>query len=76
MGSRMPGAYAKLAATSPGAFALDAATGAASTGVGRTVKFRDGIIVPALGQGSAGLGKGRHPIAEEEERCAPAFRSG
>ena len=53
--------------TSSGASALDAATGAASTGAGRTVKFPDGTIVPALGQGSAGLGKGRHPIAEEEE---------
>ena len=31
------------------------------------MKFRDGTMVPALGQGSAGLGKGRHPIAEEEE---------
>src|SRR6185295_6000954 len=52
--------------SSSGAFALDAETGAASTGAGRTGKFRDGIIVPALGQGSAGLGKGRHPVAEEE----------
>jgi len=58
--------------TSSGAFALDAATGAASTGAGRTVKFRDGTIVAALGQGSAGLGKGRHPVAEEEE----ALRTG
>jgi len=58
--------------TSSGAFALDAATGAASPGAGRTVKFRDGTIVPALGQGSAGLGKGRHPVAEEEE----ALRTG
>src|SRR5262249_47939672 len=58
--------------TSSGAFALDAATGAASTGAGRTVKFRDGTIVPALGQGSAALGKGRHPVAEEEE----ALRTG
>src|SRR6478672_10755964 len=58
--------------TSSGAFALDAATGAASTGAGRTVKFRDGTIVPALGQGSAGLAKGRHPQAEEEE----ALRTG
>src|SRR6266849_1694018 len=58
--------------TSSGAFALDEATGAASTGAGRTVKFRDGTIVPALGQGSAGLGKGRHPVAEEEE----ALRTG
>src|SRR6476619_4391480 len=54
------------------ALALDAATGAASTGAGRTVKFRDGTIVAALGQGSAGLGKGRHPVAEEEE----ALRTG
>src|SRR6267143_2800199 len=58
--------------TSSGAFALDEATGAASTSAGRTVKFRDGTIVPALGQGSAGLGKGRHPVAEEEE----ALRTG
>jgi diketogulonate reductase-like aldo/keto reductase len=55
-----------------GASALDAADGVASTDAGRTVKFRDGIVVPALGQGSAGLGKGRHPQAVEEE----ALRTG
>lgn len=33
----------------------------------RTVKFRDGVVVPALGQGSARLGQGRHPEAVEEE---------
>ena len=33
----------------------------------RTVKFQDGIIVPALGQGSWHLGEGRHPDAIEEE---------
>jgi diketogulonate reductase-like aldo/keto reductase len=33
----------------------------------RTVKFHDGTIVPALGQGSARLGQGRHPEAAEEE---------
>ena len=54
-------------ATPTGAAALDAAAGAASTGAGRTVKFRDGTVVPALGQGSAGLGKGKHPQAVEEE---------
>jgi diketogulonate reductase-like aldo/keto reductase len=58
--------------TSSGASALDTATGVASTGAGRTVKFRDGIVVPALGQGSAGLGKRRHPQADEEE----ALRTG
>jgi diketogulonate reductase-like aldo/keto reductase len=52
--------------TSSGASALDAATGVAPTAAARTVKFRDGTIVPALGQGSAGLGKGRHPQREEE----------
>jgi diketogulonate reductase-like aldo/keto reductase len=48
--------------------ALDAGTTAAS----RTVKFRDGTVVPALGQGTASLGKGRHPQAEEEN----AIRTG
>jgi len=38
----------------------------------RTVKFQDGIIVPALGQGSWHLGEGRHPEAIEEE----ALRTG
>jgi diketogulonate reductase-like aldo/keto reductase len=32
----------------------------------RTVKFRDGVGVPALGQGSWHLGDGRHPAEEEE----------
>ena len=50
-----------------GAAGLDAVAGAASTGAGRTVKFRDGTVVPALGQGSAGLGKGKHPQAVEDE---------
>ncbi len=54
------------------AAALDAATGVASSGEGRMVKFRDGTVVPALGQGSAGLGKGKHPQAVEEE----ALRTG
>src|SRR5262249_57516346 len=38
----------------------------------RTVKFRDGPTVPALGQGSARLGQGRRPQAQEEE----ALRTG
>ncbi len=48
------------------AVALDAAPGAASSAA-RTVKFRDGTVVSALGQGSAGLGKGKRPQAAEEE---------
>jgi diketogulonate reductase-like aldo/keto reductase len=57
---------------SSGALALDAATTVASNGAAQTVKFRDGAAVPAIGQGSAGLGQGRHPAAEEEE----ALRTG
>jgi diketogulonate reductase-like aldo/keto reductase len=52
-------------ATASGASALDAASGVASTG--RTVKFRDGTVVSALGQGSAGLGKGKRPQGDEED---------
>jgi diketogulonate reductase-like aldo/keto reductase len=36
------------------------------------VKFPDGPTVPALGQGTSGLGQGRHPEAAEEE----ALRTG
>ena len=64
-------AFGTLAAA-PGAWALNAASDAAATGTGRTVTLPDGTVVPALGQGSAGLGKGRHPHAEEEE----ALRTG
>ena len=53
------------------AWAQGAVRSAVAT-TGRTVKFRDGIIVPALGQGSGRLGKGRHPPAAEEE----ALRTG
>ncbi len=44
-----------------------AAPGSATAPNERTVKFRDGVVVPALGQGSARLGQGRHPEAVEEE---------
>jgi diketogulonate reductase-like aldo/keto reductase len=52
--------------------ALAGGTDAATEGPGRTVKFPDGTIVPALGQGSWHLGQGRHPEALEEE----ALRTG
>jgi diketogulonate reductase-like aldo/keto reductase len=41
-----------------GASALDASTAVAATPTARTVKFRDGTIVPAIGQGTAYLGQG------------------
>jgi diketogulonate reductase-like aldo/keto reductase len=65
------GALGSFVASS-GALTLDAATAVALNGTAQTVKFRDGTIVPAIGQGSAGLGRGRHPAAEEEE----ALRTG
>jgi diketogulonate reductase-like aldo/keto reductase len=44
-----------------------AATGKAPETAGRTVKFPDRTVVPALGQGAWHLGQGRHPLALEEE---------
>jgi diketogulonate reductase-like aldo/keto reductase len=52
--------------------AIDAASGATSSSAERTVRFRDGTVVSALGQGSARLAQGRHPGAVEEE----ALRAG
>jgi len=49
-----------------------AATTVSADGAPHTVKFRDGTIVPALGQGSAGLAEGKRPAAIEEE----ALRTG
>jgi diketogulonate reductase-like aldo/keto reductase len=40
------------------------------------VKFRDGVIVPALGQGSWHLGQGRHPAAAEEEALGTGIALG
>jgi diketogulonate reductase-like aldo/keto reductase len=56
------------AVISSGALAVDPV----SSGAVRTVKFRDGTVVPAIGQGSWHLGQGRHPAAEEVE----ALRTG
>ena len=58
--------------TLSGALALDAATAVALTGAAPTVKFCDGTIVPAIGQGSWHIGQGRHRAADEEE----ALRTG
>ena len=52
LGSSLPTVSTTIAALSS-APAFAAAPGAASNGARRTVKFRDGTIVPALGQGSA-----------------------
>jgi diketogulonate reductase-like aldo/keto reductase len=49
-----------------------AATGTNSTATAHTVKFPDGTVVPAIGQGAWHLGQGRHPEAVEQE----AIRSG
>ena len=59
-------------ATLSNAVALAAGADAAAKSPGRTVKFPDGTIVPALGQGSWNLAQGRHPEAAEEE----AMRTG
>jgi diketogulonate reductase-like aldo/keto reductase len=51
--------------------ALSAAAPAAGAPL-HTVKWRNGAVVPAVGQGSWHLGQGRHPAAVEEE----ALRTG
>jgi diketogulonate reductase-like aldo/keto reductase len=75
LGSSPPAVSAMFAALS-GASALAAPTGVASNGAGRTVKFRDGTVAPALGQGSARLAQGRHPDAVEEEALRTALSLG
>jgi diketogulonate reductase-like aldo/keto reductase len=59
-----------------GASAIDAASGATSSSAERTVRFRDGTVVPALGQGSARLALGRHPKDVEEEALRTGFSLG
>ena len=70
LGLSLPAVSAMIAALSS-ASAFAAVTGSASNG-GRTVKFHDGTIASALGQGSWHLAQGRHPEAVEED----ALRTG
>jgi len=66
LGSSLATVSATIAAL-PSASAFAAVPGAASNSARRTVKFRDGTVVPALGLGSGGLARGRRPKAFEEE---------
>ena len=50
-----------------GGATVAALPGVAAGAAGGTVKLPDGTIVPALGQGSAGLAQGRHPPAVEAD---------
>src|ERR1700739_843517 len=65
------GTLSSLTALSAAAVA-DAATDVAAAGTIKTVRFHDGTIVPAIGQGSWHIGQERHPAAEEEQ----ALRTG
>ncbi len=59
----------------PAAGAISVLSGAsvlAADAASRTVKVRDGAMIPAIGQGSARLGQGRHPAVLEED----ALRTG
>lgn len=69
--SSLQAASGTIAALS-GTSALTEAAGATSHRLEHTVKFKNGPVVAAIGQGSAGLGQGRHPEAAEEE----ALRTG
>ncbi|WP_336490190.1 aldo/keto reductase [Methylobacterium nigriterrae] len=48
----------------------------ATSAAAQTVSLSDGTVVPALGQGSARLGQGRHPVAEEEEAMSTGLALG
>ena len=67
----LPGASAMIDVAS-GTSAHAAIAGAASNPLGHRVKFQDGTIVSALGQGSWHLAQGRHSQTDEEE----ALRTG
>ena len=69
LGLSLPAAAATAACSWTSALAAD--TSVTPNAAGRAVKLQNGLV-PAVGQGSAGLGTGRHPAAEEEE----ALRSG
>ena len=71
IGLSLPAAGALISTTSvESVFAQGA--GASTTAAGRTVRFPNGAVVPAVGQGTWHLGQGRHPAEVEEE----ALRSG
>ena len=61
-----------LCAAAGGMGALPGAPVLAAGSPPRTVKLRNGAVVPAIGQGTWHLGQGRHPAALEEE----ALRTG
>jgi diketogulonate reductase-like aldo/keto reductase len=70
-----------LALPAAGAIAARATTQGARTGAPqiaapRTVKFPDGTVVPALGQGCWHLGQDRHPAAVEEEALSSGISLG
>jgi diketogulonate reductase-like aldo/keto reductase len=65
-------AAAGLSSVPAGAMALSGTSVLAADAPARTAKLRNSAIVPAIGQGSARLGQGRHPEAVEEE----ALRTG
>jgi diketogulonate reductase-like aldo/keto reductase len=59
-----------------GGLTIVALSGAPARAATRTVKFTDGTVVPALGQGSANLGQGRRPEAAEEEALGTGLSLG
>ena len=61
-----------LSSVPAGTIALSNTSVLAATAQPSTVKLRNSAIVPAIGQGSARLGQGRHPETDEEE----ALRTG
>jgi diketogulonate reductase-like aldo/keto reductase len=61
-----------LSAPAAGGMGLLSGASALAADAPRTVRLRNGAVVPAIGQGTWHLGQGRHPAALEEE----ALRTG
>ena len=72
LGLSLPTAGTMIAALSGGGSALAAGADTSLNAAGHTVKFQDGSIVPAVGQGSWHLGQGKGilaaPLKEEALR--------
>ncbi|ACL58268.1 aldo/keto reductase [Methylobacterium nodulans] len=66
----------RFAACSAGLISALSLPRIATSAAAQTVSLSDGTVVPALGQGSARLGQGRHPLAEEEQAMSTGLSLG
>ncbi|MET7248408.1 aldo/keto reductase [Methylobacterium sp. EM32] len=66
----------RFAACSAGLISAAGLPRMAVSATAQTVSLSDGTVVPALGQGSARLGQGRRPLADEEQAMSTGLSLG